>query len=137
MQRRSPAGDHSLHKVRRRAKGGGNFARVQNADASAAPRADVKQAAAVPERFSHSFNGFCEIRSCSTQRIFNEFLFLDKKFGQLSHAHFFQVLGTWVALFGKGGSQIFDFFFRKLWLKRKRSARLCGKPRSAKFGRSL
>src|SRR5204862_78724 len=38
----SPAGDHSLHKMPRCAKGGGNFARVQNADASAASRADVK-----------------------------------------------------------------------------------------------
>ena len=42
MQRRDSAGDYSLHKMRRRAEGGRNFAGIQNADASAAARADVK-----------------------------------------------------------------------------------------------
>jgi hypothetical protein len=42
MQRRDSAGDYSLHKMRRRAEGGRDFACVQNADAPAAARADVK-----------------------------------------------------------------------------------------------
>ena len=42
MQRRDSARDYSLHQMRRRAESGRDFAGVQNADAPAAPRADVK-----------------------------------------------------------------------------------------------
>jgi len=95
-----------------------------------------RKTAATFLRIQSQFQCFGEIRSCSTQRIFNEFLFLDKKFGQLSHAHFFQVLGTWVALFGKGGSQIFDFSFLESFAERKR-ARVSAAATQRQFGRSL
>src|SRR6266496_3367136 len=53
------------------------------------------------------------IASCQidhdTQRVLHKFFFLDKKFGKLSRAHPFQVLRARIALFGKRGSQIFDF----------------------------
>ena len=56
---------------------------------------------------------------------------LDKKFDEFRKAHLFQVLRARIALFGKRSSEMFDFIFRKLWLKRDRIACLCGKPRGA------
>src|SRR5204863_9424100 len=47
------AGDYSLHEIRRRAKCRRNFARIEDADATAAASADVKQAPTIPARSSH------------------------------------------------------------------------------------
>ena len=42
MQRRDSARDYSLHKMRRRPESGRDFAGVQNANAPAAPGANIK-----------------------------------------------------------------------------------------------
>src|SRR5204862_4138974 len=128
--------NYSLHEIRRRAKCRRNFARIEDADATAAASADVKQAATIPERSSHHFNGFGKLRSCCAQRILNEFLFRDKELDQVMSAHLFQVLRARIALLGKRSRQIFDFFLRELWQNCDSVARLCCKPRRAQFGMS-
>ena len=131
------AGDYSLYEGRGRAKRWRNFTRIEDANASATASTDVKQATTVSKRFGYHFHRFGKVRSDSAQRVLNEFLFLDKKFDQLSRTHLFQVLGARIALFGKRGGQIGDFLFRKVGLKSNMITCLRGKPRGAEFGSSF
>ena len=81
-----------MHKIRRRAKSGRDFARIKYADASAAPSTDIKQAATISQRFSHDLNRADKSCRRVAQGVLNQFFFLHKHFDELLCAHFLQVL---------------------------------------------
>src|SRR4029453_13205369 len=75
IKRSRAAGNYSLHKIGGRAKSRRNFAPIEDPNAPAASSADIKQAATIPQRFTHHFNRPGKVRSCSTQRILHKFFF--------------------------------------------------------------
>ena len=109
MQRRGSAGNDSLHKICRRAEGGRDFARIQNADAPAASGADVKQPTTVSQRFSNHFNCTNKIRRGSTQCFLNKFLLFDKDMNQFVRTHFFKIFRARIALLRQRNGQTVDF----------------------------